>query len=364
MNIIFWQNVISILQSALIVSLAKNHSVKLVVEKEMSNERKKSGWHIPDMGNATIVTSPSNKDIDKILRDNHDAIHVFSGIDAYPMVYSAFKKSISLKLKTIVYLEPYRWMGIKGCLRQFKYSFLNIKYGKHVGAWLVTGDAGRRCYTKAGFSPSKIFDWGYFTENADILNINAEKTLTPKLLFVGSIDERKNILSLVKVSKTMKDKFSHFYIVGTGHLVDELQEMIKDDDNISYLGVKGNHEVHVLMQSCDIFVLPSIFDGWGAVVNEALQNGMRVISSENCGASVLLDGECRGETFGFNKTNDLKKVLLKWLEKGSLSADERNRIKEWSGNNISGNVVCAYFLEICGFIYHDSKNNPTAPWLK
>ena len=63
------------------------------------------------------------------------------------------------------------------------------------------------------------------------------------------------------------------------------------------------------MRQCDLLVLPSLFDGWGAVVNEALQAGMRVLCSTACGAASLLDGRQRGGSFDPDRPESLRRAL-------------------------------------------------------
>ena len=68
------------------------------------------------MGKTKIIVAPDDKTIDNLILENKDAVHVFSGINAFPMVYKAFKKVVALDLKILVYVEPYVWFGIKGFL--------------------------------------------------------------------------------------------------------------------------------------------------------------------------------------------------------------------------------------------------------
>ena len=44
------------------------------------------------MGKTKIIVAPDDKTIDNLILENKDAVHVFSGINAFPMVYKAFKK--------------------------------------------------------------------------------------------------------------------------------------------------------------------------------------------------------------------------------------------------------------------------------
>lgn len=76
-----------------------------------------------------------------------------------------------------------------------------------------------------------------------------------------------------------------------------------------FLGVKTNREVQERMRTGDLLVLPSLYDGWGTVVNEALQNGMRVLCSDACGASVLLDGCVRGASFPAASRENMREAL-------------------------------------------------------
>ena len=89
MKFLFWQNMISIHQTALLNALASKHQVTLAVQRAFEEERTDSGWKIPDMGNVHLELSPDEQRIHQLILSNETAIHVFSGIDAYPMVFRA-----------------------------------------------------------------------------------------------------------------------------------------------------------------------------------------------------------------------------------------------------------------------------------
>ena len=95
----------------------------------------------------------------------------------------------------------------------------------------------------------------------------------------------------------LRDGFSRLDIIGRGPLETEVKRRASACAQFHFLGVKTNREVQERMRTGDLLVLPSLYDGWGTVVNEALQNGMRVLCSDACGASVLLDGCVRGASF-------------------------------------------------------------------
>lgn len=367
MKFIFWQNIISIHQSSFLEELAVNNEVLLIVEEEIENRRKLHGWSVPEINNIKIIVNPNERHIDKILVDNTNEFHFFSGLEIYPITTSALKKAVKFKMKNIgVLLEPFNQIGLKGFLRKIKYRFLIQKYRKHISILMPTGMLGRKCYENISFPKEKIFDWGYFTNTiVNVKNANENQIRNkPDLLFVGSIDKRKNILEIVKLLKNKTHQYNKFFIAGCGELESELKETILGRNNIVFLGGLKNEEIKLLMAKCDILILPSLFDGWGAVVNEALQAGMQVIASENCGASVLLDGEQRGVVFSYAKKGNFEQVLAKWLEKEPLSLIKRKEIAKWSATHISGEVAASYFESVIKFNLGSELSRPVAPWLK
>ena len=363
MKFIFWQNIISIHQSAFLNALSEKHELVLIVEKNLEKGRKEQGWSIPGLEKIRIITAPSENQMVELLND--ESIHVFSGIYSYPMVSNAFRQAVKKGLKIGVLLEPFKWIGVKGKFRWVKYYLLKFRFGSKIDFIAATGELGALQYGNIGFEKQKIFEWGYFVELSK-LSINNEIKKTdfqkPSILFVGSIDDRKNIIPQIEIIKKFEDHIRIMTIVGDGPLKEELLTKIQGYSIFDYKGNLRNNEVKKLMSSHDILILPSKFDGWGAVVNEALHAGMRVIASENCGASVLLDGEVRGEKFQFKGDDDFEKVLLKWIKKGSVSADERVIISEWANKNISGKAAAEYFERIIKYVYDDKSERPIAPW--
>ena len=367
MKFVFWQNILSMHQVSFIEALAQRYPVVLVAEKESLSDRTKMGWKVPVYKYANVIVSPDNNAIRIIINKNENAIHFFSGIDAFPMVYSAFKICASRHLKIGFYQEPYNWLGLKGKLRSLKYRYLALKFNKYIDFILPTGNGGMNCFRNARFNEDKLYQWAYFT-NSEPLNKNKlSKNGIVNVLFVGSIENRKNILGLIDVILKISGNISfQFTIIGDGPQKEILTAKIQGCSNIKYLGALENKRVKEQMYGADILVLPSFFDGWGAVVNEALMVGTRVIASDRCGSSILLDGKSNGEQFSYeSETNNLESVLYRWIEKGSLSSDERILLSEKWMNYLSGQLGADYFLKICNYIFNNNgEDRPIAPWVK
>ncbi|EPR74761.1 hypothetical protein ADIWIN_0125 [Winogradskyella psychrotolerans RS-3] len=363
MTYVFWQNIISIHQSAFLKALAEKSKVILVVEHELSNVRKTSGWKVPDIGDVELHIAPSENKIKGLLEKNKLAYHLFSGLHAYGLPTKALQFGVELNCSNLaIVTESFKTSGIKGLLRRIKYLGLSLKYKTKIKAIFVTGLPARRCFENLFFDSRIIFDWGYFTESINEDNFENEKLNLPNLLFVGSLDDRKNILPFLPIILRHNSNFNKFYIVGSGPLKFDLLQQISEKTSVEYIEVLENTEIQKLMLECDLLLLPSIFDGWGAVVNEALGNGMRVLCSSSCGASILLDYENRGGVFHIDD-EDFESHLVKWLKKGRLSELERKSISDWSKNHISGSVAASYFNNCIDFLNNNAQHKPKAPWL-
>ncbi len=364
----FWQPTYSIHQSAFLRNLANTNKVKLILERDHSY-RQKQGWNLPNLGNVQVYVAPSNKEMIKLLCIS-DAIHCFSGINTYKMHYWAFRYAVKKRLKIGVMLEPFDHFGLKGKCRFLKYLGLRMMYNKYISFMLTTGDIGRWCYERTGFSKNIIFDWGYFTESDPVhFDENGIESGTgglPNLIYIGELNQNKGIIPLINVAIKNIDCFSQFYIIGDGDKCNDVKNQINHTKKIKYLGRIPNEKVHSYLRLCDICILPTIGkEGWGAVVNEALIQGTPVIASNHCGASVLLDGKDRGEIFSVKK-NDLEEILKKWLKKGKVTVVERKNIADWAKKSISGNVAANYYLDVMNYVFQDHMgvNRPIAPWVK
>lgn len=359
-RIVFWQNIISPHQIPFLDALSDLAEIMLIAERETLEHRLQEGWQRPNINpRIQCVVAPEGGDILDILSATSSAVHVFSGIDAYPMVYTALREATKRRLKCMVFAEPYRWHGVMGILRMLKYRYLFLRYGRYIHALLTTGVWGEQCYSRSGFPRSKIFQWLYFstrgTRSSLEFALDNERALSapieyrecekPRLLFVGRLDANKNIIGLLDVLIPLRSMFERFVIVGGGELEQELMSKVEGQSNVLYMGRLPNMEVQDVMRDSDILVLPSKYDGWGTVVNEALHAGMRVLASENCGAAILLDGEMRGETFRLEK-EAMQMTLSKWLRKGRHSNEDRERISQWANATISGEAGAQQFLGI------------------
>lgn len=120
-------------------------------------------------------------------------------------------------------------------------------------------------------------------------------------LFIGRLVEVKNLFFLINVfaKYSKKESAAVLVLVGDGILKNELIEHTKKlgiENRVVFPGRYENEELFAWYNIADYFVLPSISEPFGAVVNESLVMGVPVFCSELAGASCLINDD-NGDLF-------------------------------------------------------------------
>jgi glycosyltransferase involved in cell wall biosynthesis len=146
------------------------------------------------------------------------------------------------------------------------------------------------------------------------------------ILFVGRLESMKCPDMLLRAFKQLNNNNSLLVFVGSGSLEVELKDFVKENrlkTKVIFTGQLSGSDLYAWYRLADVFVLPSHFEPFGAVVNEALVAGCKVVVSDQVGANSLIDAS-NGIVFKSNDeqglVNALKKVenLLPQLPRGNV----------------------------------------------
>jgi glycosyltransferase involved in cell wall biosynthesis len=370
---VFWQESLSIHQSALLRNLANINGIKvtLVVAKEIEAAREELGWPKPELGKTQIIVNPTVKAQSEILSgDLSNSVHIFPGSRRSKlMTWNAFRKSLSSNALIGIYSESFNRQGMKGLLRFLISKYDALKFRQRVNFILGVGSQGVNWFKRSGYFHNRIFRFAYFVEAPSIQNDHDPQdslsTDTFDLTFVGQIIHRKGWNILLYALSELKSLDWLLHIVGDGIQKDKffkLCERLEITRRIRFHGILPNSETIDFISKSDLLVLPSRWDGWGAVVNEALMLGVPVVCSDKCGAKDLLDDDERGEVFPSESILSLRSVLSGWITQGKKNATASEKIREWA-KCINGKSGVEYFLQIINASITEG-NKPVPPWSK
>ena len=151
------------------------------------------------------------------------------------------------------------------------------------------------CALVGGY-PRKAFKWGYFPENevhGDIDNLISNKA-PASILWAGRLIEWKHPDLAIEVAKRLKSNGIKFElnILGNGILKEKLEKEIYDvglDDCVNILGAVPSNMVRDYMNKSEIFLFTSDRnEGWGAVLNEAMNSACAVVANKSIGSVPFL----------------------------------------------------------------------------
>lgn len=109
------------------------------------------------------------------------------------------------------------------------------------------------------------------------------KIKTPFILSVATQEPRKNIQKLIDVFKKVKDqrKDLTLILVGKYGWGDDLAKAAEEEENIKITGFIPKQDLINLYSACRVFVYPSLYEGFGLPILEAMACGAPTITSNN-----------------------------------------------------------------------------------
>ena len=155
------------------------------------------------------------------------------------------------------------------------------------------------CVAASSFTRQSLLEVGVPDTRILTLPLGADLTLfKPKprrtdgvfrVLFVGGVGQRKGIKYLLDAYKSIAGPSTELVLCGP--LPKELSPLKLYDGLFEATGRVDQSEVIRQMYDADVLVLPSVFEGFGLVIVEAMATGMPVIAStHSCGPEVIRSG--------------------------------------------------------------------------
>ncbi|WP_225585109.1 glycosyltransferase family 4 protein [Flavobacterium sp. MDT1-60] len=155
-----------------------------------------------------------------------------------------------------------------------------------------------------------------------------------KILFIGGLSQRKGLSYLFEAVEGMQNEVE---LTIVGHKsVANCTALNQALEKHAWIPSLPHEEILACMEEHDVFVFPSLFEGFGLVITEAMSQGVPVITTDRtAGPDLIRDGE-DGWIVPAGSSSALKEVLIKILEKPQileqfgLAAQNKAKARPWS----------------------------------
>ncbi|HSN47375.1 MAG TPA: glycosyltransferase family 4 protein [Flavobacterium sp.] len=153
---------------------------------------------------------------------------------------------------------------------------------------LLPSEFVKNTFLAKGFPEEKLLKVPYgLTVPVQMGSSTITEYATFNVLYVGSVSVRKGIRYLIEAFKMLEIPNKKLTIVGPVDQISGIEDLEITDD-IVFVGVLKGAELEKAYQAADVFCLPTIEDGYGLVLGEALSYGLPLITTTNSGGLDLI----------------------------------------------------------------------------
>ena len=260
----------------------------------MEEKRLQMGWGVDDKALSYVVRYYEDEDRAKDLILNSDIV-LFGWTEG--RIWDLEQERLSsgrpsFRVSERIYREgQWKFISPRGLMKKYQEHY---RFRKMPVYLLCTGAYVASDFKLIKSYPGKMMKWGYFPDAAGDEAVAKRGEDRIRMCWAGRLIDLKHPEFAVKVASMLKEAGYNFSldIVGDGPLKDKLSDMVKElnlADVVNLTGGKNPSEVLSYMRGADIFLFTSNYlEGWGAVVNEAMQSGCAVVASGEAGAVPFL----------------------------------------------------------------------------
>ena len=292
-----------------------------------AQEQLKLGYEDGNHKYPFVITTYDKNDLSEIIQLVYSADLVIQGSSPRYLAYRILQKRIQSNKIIFKYSERIFRKGIWRAYTPIRIVYMLLLHTiyRSRNIYLLCASAYLP-YEMFLFNayPQKMYKWGYFPPfhkySIHALMIMKSKS-SIRIIWVGRLIPLKHPEVIFEIAKTLVAKKINFTIevVGTGLLENKIKQEIDKENLNSYIVMSGAvkpNEVRQKMEKSHILIATSDFrEGWGAIINEAMNSGCVVIASHAMGAvPFLIKDGVNGYIYKYNDIQDLIRILIKIIK--------------------------------------------------
>ena len=160
---------------------------------------------------------------------------------------------------------------------------------------MTLGAGAEQDYRGYGATRWRIWQYGYAVQPLEPEPVYRESSRNEplRLVFIGALRSKKGVDVLLRAlgRRELAGGAWRLRLVGEGRERSRLEALAVDleiAEQVEFAGSVSHDEIASVYRAADVLVLPSQYEGWGAVVNEAMEHGAAVVGSAGAGSVRML----------------------------------------------------------------------------
>ena len=173
-------------------------------------------------------------------------------------------------------------------LNDSKYEIENADY------FFVASEFSKESLLYSGIKKNRIFVCRYGI-NIDISSFVKKNSEKIRIIFIGDVTQKKGIVDFMQIVRALNINDFEFNVVGKYAQNDDIY--MKNKDICEFYGYVTHDKVLSICENMDIIIFPSLADGFGLSVMEAMSKKILPIVSKNAGVSDIIINGINGFLF-------------------------------------------------------------------
>lgn len=324
--------------------------VRLVTLGEMDPVRTSIGWDdsVPDViERVHAPTVSSRATILNETKSSHD-LNLLQGLKPVGWQWQV-QRTLVASSASIVVMSELHWPAadvVRRLALELRETLLARYWARRAIGLLAFGDEAAMHYAARGFPQGKVYPFAYTPALSRALPAVSAESEVPVIAVAAKLAPYKGIDVLVRALGLLRKRSWRLKVAGDGPMRCELEDIARSEgvaDRIDWLGWQSAEKVPQIFADAALTVLPSRFEGWGAVVNESFGVGTPAVVSRGAGAHCLVRSAALGEVVPANDAHSMASAIARQLD--SPTAPRREAIRAWSRRTISPAAAAKYFMD-------------------
>ena len=256
---------------------------------------------------------------------------IFNSVEGWYFIPLVISLRLLSNTKLSIIHHHFLYLELKGGKRLF-YKILESTFLK-LSNFIITVSPYIKSLCETKFKGKNIRIWPIPFSNKIFTDTQHRKS--GSLIYIGTIEPRKGLIYLIQALTILKKDNINFNLNIIGKVKDslyhrELQKIIETHElNVQFHGFVDDKKKDLLLRGAQVFVFPSLLEGYGMVIREVMAYGLPIVCFNNSAMPFLVKNNVNGILVeNMNKKEMAKAIelilknndLQKKLSKGAIES--------------------------------------------